>query len=184
MAPIAASQVEDLLSENADPNEFPTPLAKIEPTQCAAVVQEVRAPFIFDAAPAAHSGGYWVDEDATPTRHVVEIVGVYHSDYDAAAALAGATRTIESCRNDRIAAGNDGEAPDVIRAQLRRDSGSPQIARWSLAYDDGWACDDAFVAAHNAAIEITACGKPSGYDVLGLARDALSRIEALADMTK
>ena len=46
-----------------------------------------------------------------------------------------------------------------------------------------WACDNAFVAAHNAAVRISTCAKVNGYDVLSLARDALKRIEKLANTT-
>jgi hypothetical protein len=53
---------------------------------------------------------------------------------------------------------------------------------WSFHAVD-WACDSAFVAAHNAAIEISTCGPVNGYDVLSLAREALDRIEALANTT-
>ena len=43
--------------------------------------------------------------------------------------------------------------------------------------------DNAFVAAHNAAIRISTCATVNGYDVRSLARDALKRIEKLANMT-
>ena len=39
---------------------------------------------------------------------------------------------------------------------------SPDILLWSFSADD-WACDSAFVAAHNAAIEISTCGPVGGY---------------------
>jgi hypothetical protein len=44
-----------------------------------------------------------------------------------------------------------------------------------------WACDNAFVAAHNAAVELTTCGPVNGYNVGTLAEDALKRIEHLAN---
>jgi len=58
--------------------------------------------------------------------------------------------------------------------------GSPHSVIWSFHAAD-WACDNAFVAAHNAAIEITTCGSVGGYNVSALARDALKRIESLAN---
>ena len=62
------------------------------------------------------------------------------------------------------------------------DSGSPEIVLWSIA--GSWACDNAFIAAHNAAVEITTCGDANGDDdVLSLAEDALERIERLANTT-
>lgn len=53
---------------------------------------------------------------------------------------------------------------------------------WSLRAFD-WNCDNLFVAAYNAAIEITTCGTTPGYDVAGLAEEALERIDALANTT-
>lgn len=53
---------------------------------------------------------------------------------------------------------------------------------WSFTSPD-WACDNAFVAAHNAAVEITTCAETNGFDVLDQAERALQRIEALADNT-
>ena len=46
-----------------------------------------------------------------------------------------------------------------------------------------WRCDNAFVAARNAAIEITGCGATGGFDVASAANDALERIEKLANTT-
>jgi hypothetical protein len=183
VAPIPVGQVDDLLSQNANPDEFPSPYVTVEPDECAALAQEARAPLIFDAKPAAHSGGYWFD-DGAPTANVMEIVGVYHSDFDSVAALDKARRIIESCRDDRLkASGADGEAPDVFRVVPGQDSGSPQIALWSLSVVGEWFCNNAFVASHNAAIELTTCSEADGYDVLALAKDALKRIEALVNKT-
>ena len=61
-------------------------------------------------------------------------------------------------------------------------SPSPDILLWSFRADD-WACDSAFVAAHNAAIEISTCGPSGGYPVVNLAEEALKRIENLANTT-
>ena len=61
-------------------------------------------------------------------------------------------------------------------------SGSPDIVLWSFT-SKGWACDNALVAAHNAAVRISTCAPANGYDVLSLARDALKRIEKLANTT-
>ena len=59
---------------------------------------------------------------------------------------------------------------------------APDIVLYAFAAPD-WACDNAFTAAHNAAVRISTCGKVNGYDVLSLARDALKRIEKLANTT-
>lgn len=184
VAPIAASQVEDLLSTNADPTEFPSPYVSAEPAECAALAQERQAPLIFDPKPVAHSGGYWLDE-AGPRANVIEMVGVYHDDYDPRAAVDDVRRTVDDCRDRPLkAAGDDGTANE-FRLQPSMDSGSPQIALWSMADPgDAWNCENAFISAHNAAVEITACSENGGYDTLTLAKAALKRIQALANMTK
>ncbi|MET0474436.1 MAG: sensor domain-containing protein [Mycobacterium sp.] len=179
VSPIAAGQVEDLLSKDVLPDSEPDLFATVDPERCAAVAQEVHAPFIFDAKPAASSGGDWDDDEAG----IVEIVGVYHSDFDPTAAVDRVRRTIESCRDQELRITASSGATVDLRVQPRSDSDSPQIALWSLTKTQGEDCDDAFIAAHNAAIEITTCWAPGGYDVLALARDALTRINALADMT-
>ncbi|MBJ7337690.1 sensor domain-containing protein [Mycolicibacterium sp.] len=178
VAPIAAGQVDDLLSKNVRPDGEPDLFAEVEPERCTAAAREVNAPFIFDGNPAASSGGDWDDDDAG----IVEIVGVYHSDYDPTADVDRVRRTIESCRDQELHITASSGATVDLRVQPRSDSDSPQIALWSLTKTQGQ-CDDAFIAAHNAAIEITTCWAPGGYDVLALARDALTRINALADMT-
>ena len=182
VGPIGAAQVDDLLSPSAEPGNIQSPYFTVDPDDCAALAREVNPPLIVDARPAAQAGGFWYD-DTGPEANVIELVGVYRSDYDANAAVAGAMRVIGSCRDRALkAAGEDGTVNE-FRLRPPRDSGSPSIAIWSLASVDQWDCDNAFVAAHNAAVEITACAKTSGYDVLRLAKGALSRIEALAAMT-
>ncbi|KQY02467.1 hypothetical protein ASD37_29330 [Mycobacterium sp. Root135] len=185
VGPIAAGQVEDLLSTNADSTELPSPYVSAEPAECAALAQERQAPLIFGPKPVAHSGGYWLDE-AVPTSHsnVIELVGVYHSDYDPRAAVDDVRRTIDACRDRPLkAAGEDGTINE-FRLQPSKESGSPQIALWSMTDPgDTWTCENAFISAHNAAVEITTCSESAGYDVLALATGALKRIEALANMT-
>ena len=70
----------------------------------------------------------------------------------------------------------------LFRRVPQVNSGSPDIVLWSFKAD-GWACDKAFVAAHNAAGRISTCGTVNGYDVLSLAQDPLKRIEKLANTT-
>jgi hypothetical protein len=179
VAPITALQVVDLLSPNVedkDGNLFIT----VEPQECSGMALEVDPPLIFDLDPAATDGGHWVSE----ASYVVidEAAGVYHADFDPNHAIAEAKRTIESCRDIPFTVtdmrGRDyhfGLLPEV-------DSGSPDIVLWSFRADD-WACDNAFIAAHNAAIRISTCAQVNGYDVLSLARDALKRIDKLANTT-
>ena len=118
-----------------------------------------------------------------PPGNVVEIVGVYHADFDAVAAVENVEHTIEACRGDMVKAVTSGGDGDDFTVRLRSDSGSPQIVLWALTDVGEWVCDNAFVAAHNAAIEITTCGPEHGYDVVTQAQDALKRIQRLANAT-
>lgn len=178
VAPIPAGQVVDLLSKNVvgeDGNLFVT----VEPQRCSGVAQEVDAPFVFDHSPAAHDGGHWI-APGSPEVYVEEIVGLFRANFDARAALTAAADTIGSCQGVPFTVGSMADRAYEFRLLPTRDSGSPDIVLWSFSSPD-WACDNAFVAAHNAAIEITTCAETNGFDVLTLAEDALARIEALAN---
>lgn len=177
VGPIAAAQVSNLLSPkvaSVEGNQFD----KVEPDRCAPVAREVAAPFLTGHHPAATDGGHWQTEDGAVV--VEEIVAVYPSDFAPETALAEARSSIESCR----------DAPLLVTTVQGRDYGfrvvpgagsSPAGAvLWSLRGAD-WSCDNALVAAHNAAIEITTCGATGGLDTVPLAEDALKRIEALAN---
>jgi hypothetical protein len=108
--------------------------------------------------------------------------GVYHADSDPKGALARARRTIESCRGVPFTVTSMRGREYHFRLLPQANSGSPDIVLWSFKGDD-WACDNAFVAGHNAAIGISTCAYVNGYDVPTLARDALKRIERLANTT-
>ena len=180
IGPIGAGQVEDLVSKNGRGGDAGASLyAKVEPADCAGLVQEVRAPFVFDAKAAASAEQAWDDGDAG----IVEIVGVYHSDFSATTAIDRVRRTVESCTGEELRITASSGATVELEVQPRSDSDSPQIVLWSLTKTEGEDCDDAFVAAHNAAVEITTCWQPGGYDVLALAHAALKRIDAAADTT-
>ena len=178
VAPITAAQAVDLLSKDAQQGDDGNLFATVEPDECSGVAREVDAPFIFDPKPAAHEGGHWETDEVS----VEEIVGVYRVDFDPRAALDQAKRTIESCGDDSLTVTTIEGDVDVYRMLPQVGSGSPDVLVWSFK-TDGWACDNAFVAAHNAAVEITACAEANGYDVRALAQDALKRIETLANMT-
>jgi hypothetical protein len=181
VAPITAGQAADLLSEHVQKGSDGNLFATVEPEECAALAREVDPPFIFSATPAAHDGGHWnATGGAAPS--IEEMVGVYRTDFDAKAAVEEVTRTLGACHTaELVVTALEGE---VIHAHLQPapDSGSPHIALWSFTAEQ-WACDNAFVAAHNAAIEITACARTNGYDVLSLAKEALMRIDTLANRT-
>jgi hypothetical protein len=180
VAPITALQVGDLLSDNVkdrDGNLFIT----VEPKECSGMALEVDPPLIFDLHPAATDGGHWVTEDG---RSVVidEAAGVFDADFDPKRALAETTRTIESCRDIPFTVTDMRGRDYHFRLMPQVNSGSPDIVLYSFRAPD-WACDNAFTAAHNAAIRISTCAAVNGYDVRALARDALKRIEKLANTT-
>jgi hypothetical protein len=181
VAPITAGQVGDLLSPSVakyDGNLFST----VEPEDCSGVAQEVDPPFIFEFDPAATDGGHWMVDDLGHEVYVEEMVGVYLADYDAKNALAQAKRTLQSCQDVAFTV-TDMKGRSYDFALLPPvTSDSPSILLWSFKAND-WACDSAFVAAHNAAIEISTCGPVGGYPVGTLADDALNRIERLANTT-
>jgi len=177
VGPITVGQVSDLLSEKAAPDDDPNLFVTVEPEECAGLAQEVDPPFIFDTTPVAHDGGQWFADDDVSVQ---EMVGVYRADFDPAAKVDEINRAIESCQRDSLTATTmDGQVL-YFRPLPPQDSGSPEIVLWSIA--GSWACDNAFIAAHNAAIEITVCGEHNGYDVLALAKAALERIQKLANM--
>lgn len=181
VAPIAAGQVSDLLSpkvEKYDGNLFST----VEPEECSGVAREVDPPFIFEFDPAAHDGGHWMVDDVGRQVYIEEMVGIYRADYDAKNALTQAKRTLESCADIPFTVTDmKGRTYDFTLQPLTTSS-SPNILLWSFTASD-WACDSTFVAAHNAAIEISTCGAVGGYPVHTLAAEALNRIETLANTT-
>lgn len=181
VAPITAGQAVDLLSPEVledDGNLFVT----VKPEECAGVAREVDPPFISELGPAATGGGHWLTEFEGREVYVEEMVGVFPADFDAAAALAKARQSIESCRSETFTVTSMSEREYVFELLPPVESGSPDIVLWSFKGAD-WACDSAYVAAHNAAIEISTCGPANGYDVGKLANEALKRIEALANTT-
>jgi hypothetical protein len=178
VAPITALHVGDLLSANVqdrDGNLFIT----VEPEDCSGTALEVDPPLIFDLDPVATDGGHWVTDDGVI---IDEAAGVYHADFDAKGALAAANRTIESCRDVPFTVTDMRGREYHFELLPQVNSGSPDIVLWSFT-SQGWACDNAFVAVHNAAIRLSTCATVNGYDVLTLARDALKRIEKLANTT-
>jgi len=181
VAPITAGQVVDLLSpsvEKYDGNLFST----VEPSQCTGVAREVDAPFIFDNDPAAHDGGHWMVDDLGRKTYIEEMVGVYRADYDAKGALAHANQILQNCENVPFTVTDmNGRSYEFTLLPVEPSS-SPNILLWSFRASD-WACDSTFVAAHNAAIEISTCGAVGGYPVHTLATEALNRIETLANTT-
>lgn len=179
VAPIAAGQVADLLSPDAQGGEGSL-FTTVDPEHCSGLAREVDPPFIVDLGPAATDGGHWRDSAVGNAVVIEEMVGVYRADFEPREALAQAQRTIDVCRDTPFAV--TAMSGDIYNFTLTpaAASDSPAIVLWSMQADN-WACDNALVAAHNAAVEITACARTGGYDVLRLAQEALNRIDALAN---
>lgn len=182
VAPIVEAQVRDLLSEDAQQSPVDVGVyTGVDPVECAGLVQEANSPLIFDAKPAVNDGGFWSDD----VTGVIEIVGVYRSNYKAADVIDELRRTIGSCDGKvLVSSGDDDSPPDRFRLGPRIDSGSPDIVVWSVVDEDRgdpWACDNAFTAAYNAAVLITACGQFGGFDVTSVAEGALDRIQKLVN---
>ncbi len=181
VAPITAGQVVDLLSpsvEKYDGNLFTT----VTPEECSGVAKEVDPPFIFDFDPAATDGGHWMVDKLGREVYIEEMVAIYRANYDAKSALSQAKQTLQSCQDTRFEV-TDMKGRSYDFALLPPvPSSSPNILLWSFKAND-WTCDSTFVAAHNAAIEISTCGPVGGYPVHVLATEALNRIEALANTT-
>jgi hypothetical protein len=178
VAPIPAGQVHDLLSprvQDQDGNLF----VSVSPDSCSGLAREVDPPFIAGLRPAATDGGHWADDGRV---YIEEMVGVYHRDFDPKAALADARHTIDTCRDVTFTVATMRGQHYAFTVLPQANSGTPDIVLWSFRSAD-WACDSAFVAAHNAAIEISTCSAVNGYDVLSLARDAVKRIDTLANTT-
>jgi hypothetical protein len=181
VAPIPAGQVGDLLSPSVakyDGNLFST----VEPENCSGVAKEVDPPFIFEFDPAATDGGHWMVTDLGHEVYIEEMVGIYRADYDAKNALAQAKRTLQSCQDVPFTVTDMKDRSYDFTLLAPVTSASPNILLWSFKAND-WACDSTFVAAHNAAIEISTCGPVGGYPVGTLANEALNRIERLANTT-
>lgn len=178
-APISTLQVADLLSpkvEDGEGNLF----VSVDPERCSGLAREVDPPFLDALRPMATDGGHWTTPDAAV--YVEEMVAVYRFDFDAAAALQSARDVIESCRDTPLSVTAMQGRTYVFTAAPGTGRVPEATVLWALRAPD-WNCDNAFVAAHNAAIEITACGAAGGFDTASLAEEARRRIEALANTT-
>lgn len=181
IGPITPGQVADLLSPdilNKDGNRFAT----VVPDRCAGTALEVDPPFLVDHGPAAEDGGHW---PATAGQFDVvneEMVAVYPSDFSAAEALESARRTVQSCIGSEVDVTTMQDRTYTFTVATAPQQAPEGAVLWSLRAPD-WNCDNMYVAAHNAAIELTSCGYGGGIDVAAAAEAALERIEKLADNT-
>ncbi|MFN8225643.1 MAG: sensor domain-containing protein [Mycobacterium sp.] len=176
VAPISTQQVTNLLSSKVtgvEGNQFD----EVDPDRCTPVAREVSPPLLTDRHPAAIISGHWQTEDGGVV--VEEIVAVYPSDFDPSAALADAHEAVESCAGTSMTVTTVHGRSYGFDAEPTPSSPAGAVL-WSLR-GAAWSCDNAMVAAHNAAIEITTCGAGGGLDTAALATDALARIEALAN---
>lgn len=178
-APITTLQVADLLSPQVIGEEGNL-FAIAEPERCSGLAREVDPPLIQAQGPLATDGGHWTTEDGQ--FYIEEMVAVYRSDFDSGAALDTARRTLDECRDATLTVTTMQERVYEFDVEPAATDGPAGSLLWSLRAID-WNCDNLFVAAHNAAIEITTCGTSPGFDVAGLAEEALDRVNALANTT-
>lgn len=177
--PISPAQVGDLLSPdvfNKDGNLFAT----VEPPECTGVAREVDPPFITEHDPAAEDGGHWSSSGGGVDAVVEEMVAVFPTDFSARDALSAARSTIEACLDTPVTVTTMLGRTYTFTVQDAAQSAPDGAVLWSLRAA-GWNCDNLFVAAHNAAIEMTSCGDAGGIDTAAAAAAALKRIDALAD---
>ena len=181
-APISALQVGDLLSPDVpdkDGNLFVT----AAPEQCTGVARESEPPFIDSHGPVASDGGHWATTGAGGAEvYVAEMVAVFPADFDARDALAAARETIESCHGTQVTVTSMKGRTYLFDVLPPAQPDPENTVAWSLR-SHGWDCDNAFIAAHNAAIEITGCGTAGGFDIAAAAQGAAKRIENLANTT-
>ena len=178
VGPISPLQVGDLLSPeivHKDGNLFAT----VEPERCAGVAREVDPPFIVEHAPEARDGGHWSTGVGGVEAVVEEMVAVMPSDFSARDALTAARGTVDACRDTPVTVTTMYGRTYTFSVESAPEAPEGAVL-WSLRAAE-WNCDNLFVAAHNAAIEMTSCGAAGGIDVATAAEDALTRIEALAD---
>lgn len=178
-APITTLQVVDLLSPKVigeDGNLF----VVAEPERCAGLGREVDPPFIETGRPLATDGGHWTTDDGQ--YFVEEMVAVYRAEFDPAAALQSVQDTLADCDGTMLSVTTMQDRVYDFEIQTSAGEGPEGSVLWSLRASD-WNCDNLFVAAHNAAVEITTCGATPGFDVAGLAEEAHERIERLANTT-
>ena len=176
-APVLATQVADLLSPNVRGEEGNL-FAVVEPQRCAGLAREVEPPFIQAHRPLATDGGHWTTTDGAV--YIEEMVAVYRYDFDAAAALDLVRRTIDECRDQTLTVTTMKDRTYLFDVAPANAPQPESGVLWQLRAVD-WNCDNTFVAAYNAAVEITACGESGGPGIADLAEEALARIEALAD---
>ena len=181
VAPITAGQVSDVLSPRASREAESNLFSTVEPQRCAGLAREVNPPFLFDigTVPAAHSAGQW---NGANRFSIQEMAAVYPANFDAADAVDAVKRTLGDCRDELLTVVTMQDETLHFESIPAAEHASPQIALWSIT-SARRSCDNAFIAAHNAALEITACGDLNGYDVAGLADEALDRLNLLANMT-
>lgn len=178
-APITTTQVVDLLSPKVIGEEGNL-FAVAEPERCAGLAREVDPPLIEAYRPLATEGGHWTGEEGE--FYIEEMVAVYRVEFDPAAALDMVRRSVAECRGTTLSVTTMQDRTYEFDVQPAAAEGLDGSVLWSLRAAD-WNCDNLFVAAHNAAIEITTCGPVPGYDVVSLAEEALERINVLANTT-
>ncbi|MGL6236756.1 MAG: sensor domain-containing protein [Segniliparus sp.] len=182
VGPIAAESVQRLF----EPGHFDASglsenmYSSASPPECRGLVLEVDSPLLMRGQAAVASA---IAPKAGDTEHsqIVEIAAVYREDFSATDLVAEAAKTREHCLSTPITGSTQGGGNSTFQLVGQPDSGSPNILLWTLsAVGKSWFCNNALVAAHNAAIVITSCYPSPAPGMKELAQSALRRIDGQA----
>ncbi|WP_148223315.1 sensor domain-containing protein [Segniliparus rotundus] len=182
VAPIAAEAIQSLFEPghfNASGN-IESMYSSASPPECRALVLEVDSPLLMRGQVASASAIAPKPGDKEHAQ-IVEIAAVYREGFSATDVIAEAAAMREHCEGTPITGSTQGGGNSTFQLIGQPSSGSPNILLWTLsALGKAWFCNNALIAAHNAAVEITSCYPSPAPKMRELAQSALSRIERQA----
>lgn len=179
VAPIAA----DAIGRLFEPGHFDASglaenmYSSASPPECRGLVLEVDSPLLMRGQAATASAIAPKAGDAEHSQ-IVQIAAVYPESFSATDLIAEAAKTRERCQSVAITGSTQGGGNSTFQLVGQPDSGSPNILLWNLsAIGKAWFCNNALIAAHNAAVEITSCYPSPATGMKELARSVLRRID-------
>jgi hypothetical protein len=182
VAPIAAESIQGLF----EPGHFDASgnmesmYSSASPPECRALVLEVDSPLLMRGQ-AASAEAIAPKPGDKEHGQIVEIAAVYREDFSATDLIAEAATMREHCEGTPITGSTRGGGNSTFQLIGQPSSGSPNILLWTLsALGKSWFCNNALIAAHNAAVEITSCSPSPAPGMRELAQSVLSRIERQA----
>ena len=182
VAPIAADSIGRLF----EPGHFDASglsenmYSSASPPECRGLVLEVDSPLLMRNQAATASA---IAPKPGDTEHsqIVEIAAVYPESFSATDLIAEAAKTRDRCQGTAITGSTQGGGNSTFQLIGQPDSGSPNILLWTLsAVGKSWFCNNALVAAHNAAVEITSCYPSPAPGMKEFAQSVLRRIDSQA----